>query len=251
MGQTSVARRGFIAGVAGLAVGCVTNPDTGREQFIILDDAQLNQLALQAWAQQVRATPVWHDRAAQTRLARVGGRIAAAADRASLQWEYALFDRPDKNAFVLPGGKVGFYRGLLEICELDDHIACVLGHETGHVVGRHAAERYSREIAQQSALRLAGAATDSQIALAALGLGAQVGLSLPFSREQESEADRLGVNFMHEAGYDVRQAIAFWRRMAAESRTSRPPQFLSTHPDPASRIEALRAYLNARGWGPV
>ena len=109
---------------------------------------------------------------------------------------------PQKNAFVLPGGQVGFYRGLYEICDRDDYMATVLGHETGHVTGRHAAERYSREAATQTALQVAGASVNSQLAMAALGLGAQVGLSLPFSREQEAEADILGINYMHAAGYD-------------------------------------------------
>lgn len=250
--MTLIARRTLLLGAAGLPLaGCVTDPETGRDQLILVDDGQLAQMSLQAWGELVRQTPVWHNRGAQARLAQVGGRIAVAANRQNLQWEYALFDRPDKNAFVLPGGKVGFYRGLMEICERDDHVACVLGHETAHVVGRHAAERYSREIAQRGALQIAGAATDSQILLAAVGLGAQVGLSLPFSREQEAEADRLGVNYMQAAGYDPREAVVFWRRMAAESSGARGPQFLSTHPDPANRIEALRAYINARGWGPV
>ncbi|MBL8549151.1 MAG: M48 family metallopeptidase [Hyphomonadaceae bacterium] len=243
-------RRSIVLGAAASLAGCVTNPETGREQLILVDDGQLTQMALQSWGQLVSQTPVWHNPREQARLARIGGRIAVAANRQSLQWEYALFDRPDKNAFVLPGGKVGFYRGLMEICERDDHVACVLGHETAHVVGRHAAERYSREIARQGALQVAGAFTDSQIAMAALGLGSQVGLSLPFSREQEAEADRLGVNYMQAAGYDPREAVVFWRRMS-QGGGGRGPEFLSTHPDPANRIEALRAYINARGWGPV
>jgi predicted Zn-dependent protease len=249
--MSAIVRRGVLLGAMGALASCVTNPETGREQFIIVGEGELAQMSLQAWSDLVRQTPVWSNRSAQQRLARVGGRIAVAANRQNLQWEYALFDRPEKNAFVLPGGKVGFYRGLWEICDVDDHVACVLGHETAHVVGRHAAERYSREIAQRGALQVAGAFTDSQIALAALGLGAQVGLSLPFSREQEAEADRLGVDYMHAAGYEPRQAVAFWQRMAAENRGSRPPQLLSTHPDPANRIAALRAYINQRGWGPA
>ncbi|MEJ0061267.1 MAG: M48 family metallopeptidase [Terricaulis sp.] len=247
-------RRDFMRVLAGgslaFAAGCATNSELGREQFIIIDDAQLNQMALQAWAQQRSATPVWNNRAAQQRLERVGMRLAQGAGRGNQQWEFALFDTAEKNAFVLPGNKVGFYRGLYEICANDDYMATVLGHEIGHVSGRHAAERYSREAATQTALQVAGSQVNSQIAMAALGLGAQVGVSLPFSRQQESEADRLGLNYMHASNFDVKQAIPFWQRMQ-EGGGSRPPQLLSTHPDPSNRIADIRAYINAQGWGPV
>jgi len=244
--------RGAAAGAVTLAAGActTTNPETGRDQFIIIDDAQLQQAALQAWAQQVQQEPTWNNRAAQTRLERVGQRIVTAAGRGNQQWEFRLFDSPEKNAFVLPANKVGFYRGLYEICDVDDWMACVLGHETGHVTGRHAAERYSRAAATQTALQVAGSQINSQLAMAALGLGAQVGVLLPFSRDQEAEADILGLRYMHSAGYDPRQAIPFWQRMNS-SGGSRPPEFLSTHPDPDNRIARIRAYINQQGWGPV
>jgi predicted Zn-dependent protease len=249
----SLGRRDILRGVAatalvGLAGACTTtNPETGRDQFIIIDDASLNQAALQAWAQQVQSERTWNNRAAQARLERVGMRIATAAGRGNEQWEFRLFDSDQKNAFVLPAHKVGFYRGLFELCEKDDWMACVLGHETGHVTGRHAAERYSREMATQTALQVAGTQLNSQIAMAALGLGAQVGLSLPFSREQEAEADILGIRYMHQAGYDVHEAIPFWQRME-QSGGSRPPEFLSTHPNPDNRIQRIRNYIEQQGW---
>lgn len=244
--------KGLAAGAAIAALpACTTsNPETGRDQFIIIDDAQLEQASLQAWAQVRQQTPAWNNRAAQQRLERVGMRIAQGAGRGSQSWEFQMFDSPQKNAFVLPGNKVGFYRGLYEICDVDDYMGCVLGHEVGHVTGRHAAERYSREMATQTALQVAGTQIANRTLLAALGLGAQVGLSLPFSREQEAEADILGINYMHAAGFDVRQAIPFWNRMASDGG-SRPPEFLSTHPDPANRIERIRNYINQRGWGPA
>ncbi len=243
--------RGAAAGALTLAAGaCATNAETGRSQFIMIDDASLSQAALQAWGQQIQRERTWSNRAAQARLERVGMRIVNAAGRGNQQWEFRLFDSPEKNAFVLPANKVGFYRGLYEICDLDDWMACVLGHETGHVSGRHAAERYSREMATQTALQVAGTQINSQIAMAALGLGAQVGVSLPFSREQEAEADIIGIRYMHTAGFDVRQAIPFWQRMQ-QSGGSRPPEFLSTHPDPDNRIQRIRNYINQQGWGPV
>jgi predicted Zn-dependent protease len=241
---------GAAAGAVLLAAGCATNPETGRSQLILIDDSQLQQASLQAWAQMRQQVPTWNNAAAQRRLETVGRRVVNAAGRGNQTWEFVLFDTDQKNAFVLPGGQVGFYRGLYEISERDDWIATVLGHETGHVTGRHAAERYSREAATQTALQVAGTQINSQLAMAALGLGAQVGLSLPFSREQEAEADILGIRYMHEAGYDVRQAIPFWQRMQ-ESGGSRPPEFLSTHPDPDNRIARIRNYINQQGWGPV
>jgi predicted Zn-dependent protease len=249
-------RRGLLKGVAATAAavaltGCeTTNPETGRSQFIIVDDAQLQQASLQSWQQVRQQTPEWRNTTAQRRLETVGRRVVQAAGRGNQSWEFVLFDSPQKNAFVLPGGQVGFYRGLYEISDRDDWIATVLGHETGHVTGRHAAERYSREVATQTAVQVAGAATNSDLAAAALGLGAQVGISLPFSRQQESEADILGIRYMHSAGYDPRQAIPFWQRME-QGGGSRPPEFLSTHPNPDNRIERIRNYINEQGWGPV
>jgi predicted Zn-dependent protease len=245
--------RGAAAGAATLALGAcetTTNPETGRGQFIIIDDASLEQASLQAWAQQLQQERTWNNRTAQTRLERVGQRIVNAAGRGNQPWEFRLFDSPQKNAFVLPARKVGFYRGLYEICERDDWMATVLGHETGHVTGRHAAERYSRAVATQTALQVAGTQINSQLAMAALGLGAQVGVLLPFSREQEAEADILGINYMQRAGYTPREAIPFWQRMNSGGG-SRPPEFLSTHPDPDNRIQRIRNYINQQGWGPA
>jgi len=241
--------RGLGAGTLLLASGCATNPETGRSQLILIDDAQLQQASLQAWAEMRQQTRTWNNSAAQTRLETVGRRVVNAAGRGHQNWEFVLFDSAELNAFVLPGGQVGFYRGLYEICERDDWIATILGHEVGHVTGRHAAERYSREIATQTALQTVGTQVNSQLAIAALGLGAQVGLSLPFSREQETDADILGLGYMRAAGYDVRQAIPLWQRMSQSG--ARQPEFLSTHPDPANRIERIRAYINQQGWGPA
>jgi len=253
--ETRVARPDRRTLMLGLAAGaltasCATNPETGRQQLILIDESQLSQASLQAWAQMRQQTPTWRNAAAQRRLETVGRRVVTAAGRGNQSWEFVLFDSDQKNAFVLPGGQVGFYRGLYEISERDDWMATVLGHEVGHVTGRHAAERYSREAATQTALQVAGSQINSQLAMAALGLGAQVGLSLPFSREQESEADILGLQYMQRAGYDPKQAIPFWQRMQ-EGGGSRPPEFISTHPDPDNRIARLRAYINQQGWGPV
>jgi predicted Zn-dependent protease len=242
-----------------LAPACETNELTGRQQFIgLASEQQLVQLSFSAWEEQKAKTPISRDPALNARLQRVGQRIAAAAGRQNQNWEFVVFDSPEKNAFVLPGNKVGFYKGLMQIADSDDQIAAVMGHEVGHVTGRHALERFSQGTAAQLGLAVGGAVAGSAIenqqirtlTLAAVGLGVQVGVLLPFSRLQESEADRIGVDYMQAAGYDVRQSITFWQRMNQQGG-SRPPQWLSTHPDPVERMNSLRAYINARGYAVV
>jgi predicted Zn-dependent protease len=249
-------RRDILMGLASGALllgGCETNAVTGRSQFTALapGDQQLAAMALTSWNEQKAKTPISRDPTANARLQRVGQRIAAVSGLTNVQWEFVVFDKPEKNAFVLPGGKVGFYKGLIDISTKDDHIACVMGHEVGHVQARHAAERYSQQVGTQigmTAAQVGLAGSQSGNAwLAALGLGAQVGILLPYSRLQESEADRVGVDNMHKAGYDVRESVRFWEIMSRDGG-SRPPAILSTHPDPAGRMEALRAYINQRGY---
>jgi predicted Zn-dependent protease len=249
-------RRDIILGLAGgtlLLTGCETNAVTGRSQFTAFapGDAQLAAMALTSWNEQKAKTPISRDPAANARLQRVGQRIANVSGLTNVQWEFVVFDKPEKNAFVLPGGKVGFYKGLMDIAPKDDHIAAVVGHEVGHVQGKHAAERYSQQVGAQLGMTAAqvglAGSRNSNAWLAALGLGAQVGILLPYSRLQEAEADRVGVDNMHRAGYDVREAVAFWEIMSREGG-ARPPQILSTHPDPANRMAELRAYINQKGY---
>ncbi len=251
---STLKRRDVLMGLASgtlLLAGCETNAVTGRSQFTAFapGDSQLAAMALDAWSQQKRTTPISRDPALNARLQRVGARIAAVSGLQNVQWEFVVFDKPDKNAFVLPGGKVGFYKGLMDISTKDDHIATVLGHEVGHVQGRHAAERYSQGVAAQlgSAVAQSSGLGSSQMAMAALGMGLQVGVLLPFSRAQESEADRVGVDNMHKAGYDVRESVKFWELMA-QGGGSRSPTLLSTHPSPEGRMAELRAYITQRGY---
>lgn len=259
--RRKLGRRDLIRGLAAgtmilVAPSCETNPETGRSQFVGLapDEATMATMALDAWRQTLAQTPVSRDPAANARLRRVGEKIAAAANRPNQNWEFVVFDKPEKNAFVLPGNKVGFYKGLLDISERDDHIATVLGHEVGHVTARHAQERYSQALATQGLV--AGATMGSQnadpryrqVGLAALGLGLQVGVLLRYSRLHELEADKVGVDYMHRAGYDVRESVRFWERMGASASGPRPPEFLSTHPEPGTRMAELRAYIQNRGY---
>lgn len=244
---------GAAAGLALLVGACTTNPATGRSQLAFVSDQQLVALSADAWSQVKAQTPVYRNEAAQNRLQRVGSRVARAAGLDPAGCEFVVFDSAERNAFVLPGCKMGVYRGLMDLAATDDQLAAVLGHETGHVTARHAAERYSQSTLAQvgmsaGQIALGGSQRGSTLA-GVLGLGLQYGVLMPYSRLQESEADRIGVDYMVQAGYDADASVAFWERMiAADGGGSRPPEFLSTHPDPVNRIAALRAYIREKGY---
>jgi predicted Zn-dependent protease len=233
---------------------CSYNPELGRSQLLLVNDSSLVSAAQEAWQQSLSTKHISSDPALNERVRRVGQRIVQAAGMGDRQWQYAVFDDPSANAFALPGAEIGVNTGLLKIAATDDQLAAVIGHEVGHVVAHHAAERMSQETAAQIGLGVAqsalgGAAGSRGQALASLGsAGAQLGFLLPYSRKHELEADRLGVDFMHAAGYDPRQAVTLWEKMQSQGGSG-PPAFLSTHPSDAARIEALRAYIASRGWG--
>ncbi len=259
--RVSMSRRRIIQGLAAGSVvpilsSCATNPATGRNQLLLFGESQIAQMASTAWTDMKAQTPQTADSRLTGRVNRIWGRIADASGRGNEQWDVAVFDTDDVNAFVMPGNKVGVYRGIAEFTDNDDQLSSVLGHEVGHVVGRHAAERMSVStlaqvglvagqiaIAQSDELRQYGGQ------IAALGGAAlQFGVILPYSRNHELEADRLGVDYMHTAGYDVKESVRLWEKMDANSKGQRPPEFMSTHPDPTRRANDLRNYINARGY---
>jgi len=240
--------------VALLAAGtaltaCAYNETLGRNQFLLVGDSALTQQADAAWAEALRTQRVSTDAAANARIRRVGDRIVEAAGMGDRRWEYAVFVSESPNAFVLPSGKIGVTTGLLSLVRNDDQLAAVLGHEVGHAVAQHAAERYSQTAATNLGLGvLQGAAGDyAQAAGAIGGLGAQLGVLLPFSRRHELEADRLGVDYMQRAGYRPSESVALWRLMS-QQRQGSAPEFASTHPSDASRIAALEEYIRSQGW---
>ncbi len=247
--------KGLAAGsVVAFTAGCATNPETGRSQLLFVSTEQLAQLSASSWTDLKRQERVSTDPRLNSQLQRVGARITSAAGRSNETWEYAVFDNDAKNAFVLPGRQVGFYKGIMDTADNDDQIATVLGHEVGHVTGRHAAERYSQTIAAAGATALAGVAVSqsdtrykNEIA-AVLGLGIQFGVLLPYSRKHELEADILGVDYMARAGYRPTEAVKFWKKMAADGGGQRPPEFLSTHPDPTTRIARLEQHIANMGY---
>ena len=259
MTEVVMSRREILQGLAAgsvvaMASGCATNAELGRSQFLLVSDQQLAQLSAPAWAEMKAQQPISRNPTYNSQLQRVGNKITAAAGGAGQNWEYAVFDSEQVNAFVLPGRQVGFYEGLMDLADNDDQVSTVFGHEVGHVNGKHAAERYSQQLAATGAMAvsqvaIANSDTKFKSELAAvLGLGIQFGVLLPFSRQHELEADRLGVDYMYRAGYDAREAVKFWEKMAAEGSGRRPPEYLSTHPAPETRIRALDSYIRNMGY---
>jgi predicted Zn-dependent protease len=178
----------------------------------------------------------------------VGERIARAAQKPSYHWEFAVIKKDEANAFALPGGKVAVYTGIFPLAQDTAGLAAVVGHEVGHVLARHAGERMSQGLLLDVVLSLGAAALGGsspetrRLIYQALGLGAQIGYVLPFSRSQEAEADYIGLLLMAKAGYDPEAALVLWQRFAEHDK-QRPPELLSTHPDPATRARNMRKWL--------
>lgn len=232
--------------------GCAYNADLGRDQLLIVNDDSLARDGEKAWADTLRQSYVSKEPRKNARVQAVGERVIRAAGLANRPWDYAVFLDEAPNAFVLPGGHVGVTVGLLALVENDDQLAAVIGHEAGHVVAHHAAERVSQQTTSRILLGIAGAAagsTDLGKLLKDHGDdAAKYGVLLPFSRKQELEADRLGVDFMARAGYRPREAVALWRNMEAQDGGKGGNELGSTHPSDAVRISELERYLSSRGW---
>lgn len=244
-------RRIFPFAFAALALSaCAYNPELGRQQMTIVDDSSLTKAGEQAWNQALTKSKVSADKAANARVRAVGQRVVNAAGLGDRPWDYAVFEDASPNAFVLPGGHVGVTTGLLRLVDNDDQLAAVIGHETGHVVAHHAAERQSQNMTSSLLLGVLGAYAGGDTGRAISTYGgdaAKYGILLPFSRKQELEADRLGVDYMQRAGYRPREAVILWEHMQAQGGSS-TPQFASTHPSDATRIAALQNYIVQRGW---
>ena len=264
--RVNLSRRAIISGMAAGTVfpfisGCETNPATGRSQLLLFGDQEVASMAASAWTDMKAQTPVTANSQLKNRVLHVWEKTLHGAEQkgdiaAGQSWDVAVFDTDDVNAFVMPGNRVGVYRGITELTENDDQLSSVLGHETGHVVGRHAAERLSVTTLAQTGLAVGQIAIAQSDTLSKYGgeIGAlggaamQFGVILPYSRNHELEADKLGVDYMHNAGYDVRQSVRLWELMDAQSKGQRPPEFMSTHPDPARRAQELVKYINAKGY---
>jgi metalloendopeptidase OMA1, mitochondrial len=232
--------------VAAVLASCESVPITGRSQLNLLSEPDEVQMGVQAYKEVVGKAKVSSDPVANAQVTRVAQRIIAVSEKPDLPWEVKVIDENQANAFALPGGKIAVYTGILPITRDDAGLAAVIGHEVGHVLARHGAERVSQQMVAQG---LGGAlvggvlGTDPQTSQMVAGLFAQ-GLMLPWGRKQESEADQIGLILMAKAGYDPRAARDLWVRMAEASKGgSRPPEFLSTHPSEETRIRQIEAWL--------
>lgn len=241
---------------------CSENPVTGRRQFSLLPESQLQQLSRQQYSQFLSSNRVLaasSNRDAEM-VKRVGSRIASAITTyysekglskslEGFQWEFQLVQSPDINAWCMPGGKVVVYTGLLPVAANEAGLAVVMGHEIAHAIALHGNERMSQGLLQQmGGIALQVALSDKpaetrNLFMTAYGVGTTVGAMLPFSRKQELEADRFGLLFSAMAGYNPAEAVPFWQRMArATGGANKPPEFLSTHPSDDTRISKMKHY---------
>lgn len=242
---------------------CATVPLIGRKQLSLVPESSMLELSLTNYNDFLKANKLSTNQEQTATIKRVGAKMSAAvekylsengfADRvADFKWEFNLVQSDELNAWCMPGGKVVFYTGILPVTKNDAGVAVVMGHEIGHAVARHGNERMSQQLVQQYGAQIGGVAvaelfkTNPEKAGAifqtAYGLGTQYGIMLPYSRQQEYEGDKLGLIFMAIAGYNPNEAVGFWERMAAGSK-SKTPEFLSTHPVEENRIAAIKAFL--------
>ncbi|MGE5401687.1 MAG: M48 family metallopeptidase [Ignavibacteriales bacterium] len=235
---------------------CSTVPITGRKQFDLVPKSTMLSMSFQEYGDFLKSHKLSTNGDQTQMVKRVGSRIQQSVEKyfaehnlskelQGYNWEFNLVESSEVNAWCMPGGKVVVYTGILPVTKDEAGLAVVLGHEISHAVAEHGSERMSEGLVTQlggmalsEALKNKPQATQ-QLWMTAFGLGAQVGVLLPFSRLQESEADHLGLIFMSMAGYDPHTALDFWQRMAAQSQGA-PPEFLSTHPSDATRIQKIK-----------
>jgi len=247
-------------GVAAIVFACATNPFTGKSTLALVPDSQILPSAFAQYDSFLKENKVISGTADANRVRTVGTKIKTAAERwlnangyagylNDYKWEYNLVDSKEVNAWCMPGGKIVFYTGILPITKDDAGMAVVMGHEVSHALLNHGQQRMSADVLTQLGAAGVGAAVGKQnaatqqIAMQAYGVGTQYGVALPFSRSNESEADKVGLTLMAIAGYNPDVAVAFWERMAAQSGGSAPPEFMSTHPSDATRIANLKALI--------
>jgi predicted Zn-dependent protease len=245
-----------------MAIACSVNPLTGRKQLSLVDAGTVNQLSADQY-KQVKQTskilsPATNKDAAM--VTRIGSRIAEAITNyyselglanhlQGYSWEYILIDEPTVNAWCMPGGKIAVYTGLLPVTQNEAALAVVMGHEVAHAIAEHGRERMSTGLIQQmggialSVALMNKPAETQNLFMSAYGLGSEAGMMLPFSRANELEADKLGLKYSALAGYDPREAIPLWQRMAKAGGGQKPPEWLSTHPAEENRIKELEKMM--------
>lgn len=242
-----------------LLAGCSSVALTGRKQLLLVSDSEVMSLSNSSFQDYMKTAKPSTNAANTAMVVRVGRRIANAVETylrnngmaneiKNFAWEFHLVQDPEPNAFCMPGGKIVVNEGILPYTQTEEGLAIVLGHEVGHAVAKHSAERLSQQmVASYGGQLLSGvlsnkSAATQNLAQQIYGLGAQYGVMLPYSRRNESEADHLGLVFAAMAGYNPQAAIPFWQRMASGG-SKKVPEFMSTHPSDASRINNIRKLL--------
>ena len=243
-----------------LAAACTTVPITGRRQLSLVSDGEINSLAATQYREVITKGPLASNSQQVALVRSVGQRIQGAVETyfrqqnatdqlAGYQWEFNVIqDDKQQNAWCMPGGNVAVYTGILPITQDENGLAVVMAHEIAHAVAKHGSERMSQGLVQQlggqalSAALSTNAPATQELALQAFGVGSQLGL-LRYGRNQETEADHLGLIFMALAGYNPNGAITFWQRMDARASQASPPEFLSTHPSNGTRIADIQREL--------
>lgn len=225
---------------------CATSPE-GRHQFKLIPEDQINAMGVKSFEQIKQQTPLSKNQNINQYVLCIANKIIPQVQQNPnpQQWEVQVFDDDQANAFALPGYKIGVYTGLLKYAKNQDQLAAVIGHEIAHVIANHGNERVSSQIATQAGLDLASAVlggtqnTNNAMILAGLGLGAQYGITLPFSRSHETEADLIGLDLMAKAGFNPEESVSLWKNMSQAGGES-PAEFMSTHPSNDTRIKQLK-----------
>jgi predicted Zn-dependent protease len=242
----------FFVFVIFLVASCKEVPLTERKQLILIPESSEMKLGEDAFKKIIEESKLSNNRDIVDKVKQVGSRIAKVSNRTNYKWEFIVIkDDSTANAFCLPGGKIGIYTGILQYTKDEKGLAAVIGHEVGHAIARHGAERMSTALvakAGQIALNLIVDVDDPMVLDAlnqAYGLGTEVGVILPFSRKQELEADRIGVGLMEKARYNPIGAIEFWKRMKEGRKGQQPLVYLSTHPVDDKRIAEIEKLLQS------
>jgi predicted Zn-dependent protease len=241
-------------------ISCSTVPITGRKQLDFIPGSSMLAMSVQEYDAFLKSHKLSTNQEQTQMVKLVGTRVQGAVEQYfaknqqsgildGYKWEFNLVESDEINAWCMPGGKVVVYTGILPVTQDEAGLATVMGHEIAHAVARHGNERMSQALlAQMGGMGLSAALKDKpektrELWMTAFGLGAQVGILLPYSRLQEEEADRLGLIFMAMAGYDPGKAVDFWERMAQKKGGKAPPEFLSTHPSDETRIRKIKELL--------
>lgn len=237
----------MLLGLLGIfIVACATSP-TGRSQLLLMPANELSQMGVAAFTEKKNTAKVVTEAVTTQYVVCVANAITSVLPAEQRNgWEVVVFEDDSANAFALPGGKIGVHTGLLKVATNQDQLAAVIGHEVGHVLAQHGNERMSIQFASQTGQQLLGSvlqgSEEGAMVMAAIGMGTQYGVTLPFSRTHEAEADIMGLDLMAKAGFDPRGSVTLWRNMAKASERSQP-EILSTHPAPQTRINGLDANM--------